>query len=208
MADNMMNKTLLASLLFTLTTTTAMAKDSISLNDKFDIVEDSQIEIHVPVGEIKLTTHEGNYIEVSVLVEEQEHSWFSSADLDHAELTKSIRHSRIFLEIDEDDTKQTWQISVPSSASINLDMGVGQAVLTQLSRDIKAEVGVGELRIEVTSDNYSSINLESGVGEASLRDFDAAHSSRALMSSEAYWQGDGKYMIDAQVGVGEVRVSR
>ncbi|WP_438865436.1 hypothetical protein [Neptunicella sp.] len=204
----MINKTLSAALFLALTTSTAMAKDSISLNDKFDIIEDSQIEIQVPVGEITLTTHEGNYIELSVIVEEQEHNWFSSADLDHVELTKNIRQSRVFLEIDEDNTKQTWQISVPSSASINLDMGVGQAVLTQLNRDIKAELGVGELRIEVASDNYRSIHLESGVGEASLQDFDSAHSSRALMSSEANWQGNGKYLIDAQVGVGEVRVSR
>ncbi|WP_416308500.1 hypothetical protein [Neptunicella sp. SCSIO 80796] len=203
-----MKKTSVVLLLSALITIPVMAKESVTIKDKFDVVEDSQIEIHVPVGEFELTTHDGHYIELSVKVEEQDNSWFSSADLDDVELTKQVSHSRIFLEIDEEDTKQTWQISVPADANINLDMGVGEAKLKQLSRDVKAELGVGELSIEVSSDNYKSINLESGVGEASLRGFKQSESSRALISEEAYWQGSGKYMIDAQVGVGEVSVSR
>lgn len=201
-----MKKTIIAASLATIVTVPVFAKDSVHLEDRFEVREDSSVYIDISVGSLDLRTHDSNEIIIKVRVKEQEDKWFSG-DLDDVELDKDFSGSKIHLEIDADDTVQEWEVIIPASAHINVDLGVGEIDMEGVSKDIHVDVGVGEVDIELASDDYERIELESGVGATDLDGFRNAANERHFISQESHWRGEGRYRIDVEVGVGDVDVN-
>jgi hypothetical protein len=201
-----MKKQLLCATIALLIASSAYASDSKHIQDSFTIATDSTIFLEVEVGEIEITTHDGDELKLEVLVSERDQHWFASADVDDAELEKDINGSNVHLQIKIDDTLQTWRLTVPKSAHLNINLGVGEIDIDNASRNIDVELGVGEADIRLADDDYANIELESGVGSTDIRGFKGTKNHHALVSEEASWRGSGKYTIHAEVGVGEVDV--
>lgn len=200
--------TLFAITSMALVSATALAKDSKQFQDQVTVDANSTIKLDVGVGEFELSTHDGQFVKYTIEVEEANNKWFGHVDWDDVKMQQKLSGNTLHLEVDGDDIKQTWRISVPRDANIELDMGVGEANLRGVGADVDAEIGVGELHIETLNTDYRKINLESGVGEASLSGFKGQQSSRSFVSEEINWRGEGKYSIEAEVGVGEVSVTQ
>lgn len=204
-----MNKTMIAVGIASLFSFNALAGDSVRLEENFKIDANSTIHFDIPVGSLDLRTHNSDEVIINVRVKAQEDGWFSSdADLDDAYLEKDISGSKVRLEIDLDDTVQEWEVTIPASANIDIDLGVGEIDLEDVEKDIFVDVGVGEVDIELASDDYDRIELESGVGATDLSGFRGEDSERNLVSESTYWRGNGRYQINVEVGVGEVDVRR
>lgn len=182
------------------------AKERVTLEDRLPVEGQTEFVLDVPVGQIDLETHDKPYIDVHVKVEENDASWFSSADLGDVQIEKDISGDRIALEIDLEDTKQTWRIKVPASMDLDIDLGVGEVTLSDISRSVNLDVGVGDAEIDLDSDNYSRIRLDAGVGDADLDGFRRVSEERAIVSKTVKWRGDGEYEIDGDVGVGDIHV--
>ena len=188
-------------------TTTAWAKNSVTLEDNFTIVSNSTIHLEVPVGELEITTHGGSNVELEVVVKEADSNWFSSADLDDATLSKTIKDDDVYLRVDLDDTQQKWTLNIPKTSSLEIDMGVGEVSIDGVSQNLELDLGVGDANIELAGDNYAKINLETGVGDADLHGFKDFRQERAIVSKDINWRGDGEFRINVEVGVGDVEVS-
>lgn len=201
-----MKKHLLCATIATLITCSAYASDNKRIHDSFNIPTDSTIYLDVSVGEIEITTHEGDELSLDVEVSEQDHHFFSSVDVDDAELDKDISGSNVHLRVELDDTQQKWRLNVPKSAHLNINLGVGEIDIDDVSRNIDLELGVGEADIRLEDNNYASIELESGVGSTDIRGFKNSKNHQAMVSEDASWHGDGQYTINAEVGVGDLDV--
>ncbi|MBC3766933.1 hypothetical protein [Neptunicella marina] len=200
--------TLVATASIMLVTGGALAKENKQFQEQITVDTNSTIKLEVGVGEFELSTHDGQFVNYTINVEEADSKWFGHVDWDDIKVQQKLINNTLHLEVDGDDIKQTWHISVPRDANIELDMGVGEAHLTGVEADVEAELGVGELHIETANSDYRKINLESGVGEARLSGFKGQQSSRSFVSEEINWHGEGKYSIEAEVGVGEVSVTQ
>lgn len=201
-----MKKQLLSAVIATLVTCSAVASNKKQISDNFTVDPNSTVYIDVAVGEVELKTHDSDEIELRVLVKEMDHHWFSSVNVDDAILDKRITNSGIHLEIEEDDTEQEWQIVVPKSANIRLNVGVGGVDIESFSKNLDVEVGVGDIEIGLADNNYRRIELEAGVGSAELDGFSGARTERAIVSEDVSWRGEGEYEINAEVGVGDLDV--
>lgn len=191
----------------TLVSNSALAKSSITIDDEFKVDPNSHIEIEVPVGEIELITTDSDLVTVKIRVKENDNSWFSSVDLDDIKLEKRVENGRVYLTIDEDKTNQFWQITVPRTADLEVELGVGEAKLDDISRNLELKVGVGEANVDlVDADNYAFIQVESGVGEADIDGVKNVHHDRHMVGGQTEWIGEGKYQVEVEVGVGEAEV--
>jgi hypothetical protein len=201
-----MKKQLLCATIASLIACSVYASDNKRINDSFNIATDSTIYLDVSVGEIDITTHDSDELTLEVVVSEQDHHFFSSVDIDDAELDKDVRVSDVHLRVEMDNTQQKWRLTVPKTAHLNINLGVGEIDIDHVSRNIDLELGVGEADIRLEDDNYASIELESGVGSADIKGFKNSRSHQAMVSEDASWHGDGKYTINAEVGVGDLDV--
>ncbi|MBE1301695.1 MAG: hypothetical protein GJ680_17545 [Alteromonadaceae bacterium] len=185
----------------------AYGKERIYLDDKFDVEKDSIIHIDVPVGSVEIETHDSDQVVIDIVVKEKNDGWFGGDDIEDAELEKDISGKKVRLEVDVDESQQEWRVKLPKSANIRVELGVGQVELENVERDVMVDVGVGEVDVELTDDNYRKISLESGVGGADLSGFKQVDRERAMVSESLYWRGEGEYLIDIEVGVGDIDVN-
>ena len=101
----------------------------------------------------------------------------------------------------------TNEMQIPRLDKIVLNMGIGEAVMKGMKGDIKAELGIGELKIEGAAADYGSVSGAVGVGDLTLRTKGGSREeSRVLVSKESKWAGSGAAKIEAEVGVGEAVV--
>lgn len=205
-----MKKSLIALALFTtLASSTAMAKDIKRINKTIEVEEGQKISLNVPVGSLDVQTCDCNEITIKVTVEPSDSKWGifgSGADVDDAELKVRERRGGLSFEVDEDDTKQKWKVTMPASSALDIDMGVGSVDVEDLSNSLNAEVGVGQISVDLSDDNYQDIELESGVGDTSIDGFSGVKTKRSVVSSEAHYRGDGDHSINIEIGVGEADV--
>jgi hypothetical protein len=205
-----MNKSIIALTTVALFTGSfaADAKDVKIIQDSFTVEDNSNIKINVPVGEIELKTHDSDQVELRIEVEEKDSSWFDSVDVDSIELDKSINAKRVKLEIDEEDVVQHWVITVPRDSDLDINIGVGEAELKSVYRNVDLDVGVGEANIDVAlAENYGFIEAESGVGSADIDGVSGVKERRHMVGGEVEWIGEGKYQIEVEVGVGEADIN-
>lgn len=187
--------------------TSAMASEEITLKDTFPLTATGTLHLEVPVGEINLKTHEGDDIQVKVDIKPQNDSWFGDGDdIADADFEYTTKDGHLYLEIDKDKSVQSWTISMPRNANIDLDVGVGEINLNDVNADVLIDVGVGDVEVEVNHDNYATINLEAGVGDVELDGFTNAQWEKGMVGDTVRWNGSGSYKIDIEVGVGEVEV--
>jgi hypothetical protein len=198
------------ALLSTVAATSAFAKDVKHISKTVKVDEGQAISLNVPVGSLKVETCTCNEVTLDIRVESSEGSWsiFSSGgDVDNAELSIRERRSSMIFEVDEDDTKQKWTVTVPVSSALNIEMGVGEVDVNDLNNDLNAEVGVGSINVDLQGDDYRRIDLESGVGDTSIKGFgDKVTTKRSIVSSSAKYRGDGEYSVTVEVGVGEADI--
>ena len=172
----------------TLFTTASFAKDRINLSESIDLSSNAKVHFEIAVGSIQIETYDGDTMKLDIEVKESDNDWFSSADLDDVELKVTGDSDNIALEIDVEDVVQTWIVKLPKTANVEIDLGVG------------------EVEIELASDNYHEIELESGVGGADLDGFRGADRERNMVNESIEWRGTGEYEIEVDVGVGDIDV--
>jgi hypothetical protein len=190
--------------------TNLYAADEKRITETLTMNQGQNLEIDFPVGSIEIITVDGNELSIEIEIEGKDEGWFSkNRDVSNIELNKRVRDNRISLEIDEDNLNQEWVIKVPKSAAIDIEVGVGSIEIQKLENSVDADVGVGSIRIDTVLDDYKRIDLSTGVGDTSIKGFSGdLESSRNIVSSETRYSGNGEYSIEAEVGVGDIKVRK
>lgn len=190
----------------TLITTSVIAKDRVYLSESIRLAEDAHVSFDIRVGSLHIETYDGDIMELDIEVKEGDNGWFSSADMEDVELDIDGDDEDISLEVDVEDVVQKWRVKLPRTASIDIDLGVGEVDIENFERSAFIDVGVGEVDIELVSDDYREIELESGVGGADLDGFKGADRERNMVNESIRWRGKGEYDIEVDVGVGDIDV--
>lgn len=205
-----MKKALLtAAILTTIATTGASAGDMKTLNETVDVDKGQKLNFSLPVGSFDLETCNCNEVSIKVKVEPSNDGWslFSSKSVDDVELSIKERRGGLSFEVDKDETKQKWVVTVPQSSALNIEVGVGHIELHEFNNDLNAEVGVGHIEVELADDNYDRINAKTGVGDSAIKHLKGEiKNKRSMVSDSAKYYGDGQYNMDIEVGVGDIKV--
>lgn len=184
----------------------ALAATSIRLTDQFELPANSMVHISVPVGSLVANTHRSNEIKLSVIVKPGADSVPVEDPAFQPKVSKYIEDKRAFVEIAQVNTIQNWTVTLPLSANVKLDMGVGEVEIENVTRNIEVDVGVGEVDLTLVTKDYNRIDLDSNVGTVALDGFNATAQKRATVSETFKWRGEGRHQIDIDVGVGKIAV--
>jgi len=99
------------------------------------------------------------------------------------------------------------RVQMPRKLSLKADLGVGEMRIAGLERDVKANLGVGQLTMTLPESAVSSVHADTGVGEASLVAGGHHYESAGLITRALRWtRGNGTAKISADCGVGEIDV--
>lgn len=188
-------------------TTASLGKDKVTLEETISVDANTSIHIEVPVGSLEIETYSGDEIIVKVEVKEADNDWFSSPDFSDAQIDIDNSGKKVHLQIDMEDVVQKWEVKIPRDANLDIDLGVGGIEIEDFERDAFIDVGVGEVDVKLSSDNYREIELGAGVGDVDLDGFKNIDRERAIVSENIEWRGKGDHDLNIEVGVGDIEVS-
>ena len=100
-------------------------------------------------------------------------------------------------------------VLVPRGLDVEVELGVGELEFKNLTGNLRAELGVGEINAWLPRSAVHTVTLDAGVGESELYGVDGRVEGRRsmLVGSEVNWdEGEGAKRIFFQVGVGEISV--
>lgn len=173
------------------------------------------VHITAGVGEVEVLGDPGNEIRVRVEVKAKHAGLFGSrasdSELESLAIEPSSSGGTLTLHIaperDGDrNFSETWRVYVPSSFATTIKLGVGDVTVLDLTGDVAAELGVGDVKIEGTSIAFGDVHATCGVGDASLRTPERHEEGEGFIGHHLTAKGSGKGTIRAEVGVGDVTI--
>lgn len=168
------------------------------------------IDFEISVAEMDIEIYDGNEIQLDISLKADRDWWiFGRNDVDDVDLSVYQDGNRIELVLDDDDIEQDWRVRLPAHLAISMDIGVGEVSIENLANDLRLDMGVGAVQINVADIDYDRIHLQTGVGDSSLRGFGrSTDNERNIVGADSYYQGEGEYQISVEVGVGDTQVRR
>ncbi|KZN31522.1 hypothetical protein [Pseudoalteromonas luteoviolacea] len=186
----------------------AQATQSHTIKEQFSVTSHQSLEIAFPVGKLNIETYEGDSIQVEIELRENDNSWFGKTAISSIQLEKKQHNDEIYLTIDEEDVEQIWHVKLPASLSLEAELGVGNVHIETLRNDAEIEVGVGNVKVHSALSDYQVIDLESGVGKTKLKNFTGnATYEQSMVGSKTKYQGQGRYELEVDVGVGNIKIT-
>jgi len=101
---------------------------------------------------------------------------------------------------------ERWTVRVPAAFAASVKLGVGEIQVLDLGGGVKAEIGVGDVRIEGTYESFGDIHASCGVGDVSLRTPSGRNRGEGFIAHSLSADGPGKAAIRAEAGVGDVKI--
>ena len=197
--------------LVTLSTAAFSANDSErTLTDSYIVSSDTEIRLDATVGTVELRVTEGEVVEIELRVESDDDGWFARGG-DLSEVLIKGERSGNQLEISatpHDDMSQHWKVSVPRSRLLEVNLGVGEISGDLPFNNVKVDLGVGDVSLNLANGEYGLVEASVGVGDTSLRNFGNTQENRMLVTSESSYRGNGSTDVQVEVGVGDVTLTR
>jgi hypothetical protein len=174
----------------------------------------TRVVLEVGVGDIEIIAEDSGRIAAHVEVSAKK-SWTGSArarrELDELELESEVKGDTLYLNLnrkhdDDHNFGEDWSLRLPPAVAIKIEQGVGDLKVLDLTADIEAEVGVGEIHIEGEYASFGKIRGQSGVGDASLRSPQGREDGSGFIAHTLSSSGPGKARIDASAGVGDIDI--
>lgn len=181
------------------------------ISHEIDASDFENLNLQISVAEVEIEVYDGDVIELDIQLE-ADRRWFSlrRGNVDNVELDQRSSGDTLYLEIDKDNIEQTWYARIPAKLAMRIELGVGEVNVSDLENDLNLDIGVGAVRVDVSSENYERITATTGVGDASIRGFSerADNERPSFVGADTYWEGEGEYEIRIEVGVGDAQVRR
>jgi hypothetical protein len=180
----------------------------------FPVDEQSAIRLDMPVAEVKVVGSSSTSVEA-------EFTATCKRDRDCEEVLGNLdfesHGSRNTLRIDlvgypkwgKGRVELEGVVRVPRGMEIEVELGVGELEIKDLTGDLRVELGVGEINAWIDKDKTRAVTLDAGVGEVELYGAGTRLEGRRsmLVGSEVHWdEGPGQSRVFLEVGVGEISV--
>ncbi len=99
-----------------------------------------------------------------------------------------------------------FTIQVPAKANLRIHLSVGDMTIDRVEGDLDAEVGVGDLHVNVGDpERYASVEASTKIGDLNAGPFHVTQSG--WLGHSFTWTGNGKYRMRAHVGTGDLVLS-
>jgi len=99
------------------------------------------------------------------------------------------------------------EITIPSETHLSTELGVGSLRIENVAGDLRAKLGVGEIRVELANPElYRSVHASVGIGDLRHQPFPGRATGWLGKKYEASFNR-GRYRLEANVGVGDIRIS-
>lgn len=184
--------------------------DERTLTGSYMVSGNTDITLDASVGTVEVSVSKGKTIDVELRLESDNDSWFSSNDeLEHV-LIKNERDGnqlRLSAYPDEDMT-QHWVISVPQANAIHINLGVGEIKGALPFMNVELDLGVGDVSLRLADGQYGDVSASVGVGDTRLSHFGETDNQRMIVTSESHYRGEGKVTVNADVGVGDIALTK
>jgi hypothetical protein len=173
------------------------------------------IRITAGVGEVEVLGDNGSDIRARVEVKPKHVGLFGSGpsdrELSGLTIASSTSGGTLVLRVAPDGGgdrtfSETWTVYVPNRFAASVKLGVGNVTLLDLTGDLHAELGVGNVKIEGSYAAFGDVHATCGVGDASLRTPERHDEGEGFIAHRLNAQGPGKNAIRAEVGVGDVTI--
>ena len=200
--------------LFTVTSPLLAGTEIREIERSFELGDRTGVRLDMPVAEVRVVGSDTKTIEIefTAICKRDHHCDEVLGDLDFLD-----HGSRSTLRIDlvgypkwgKGRVELEGIVRVPRSLETEIELGVGELELRDLTGDLRAELGVGEINAWISKAKTHSVTLDAGVGEVELFGDDERLEGRRsmLFGSEAHWdEGPGKARVFLEVGVGEISV--
>lgn len=191
------------------------ASETRSLEETFAIESGQTVRIEIAVAELEIeaTDRKDVMVELSLRCRWQLNECEDAIERLQMESRTSSR--RLTLEL---TGHSSWRssivevdglIQIPQSSPLEVKMGIADLDITGLEKDLRIDVGVGQIRARLPKSSIGEAFIDVGVGQAKVLGSDGRPDERRsfLVGTDVHWDdGPGRAEIDIEVGVGEVTV--
>ena len=173
------------------------------------------IIITAGVGDIEIVGDNGTEIRARVEVKNKHKGLFgfghSDDEIESLAIEPSVSGGKLTLRVkpvshEDHSLVETWRVSVPSGFTAQIKLGVGDATVLDVAGDVRAELGVGDVKIEGLHASFGNVHASCGVGDATLRTPAGREDGEGFIAHNLSATGPGKSEIRAEVGVGDVTI--
>jgi hypothetical protein len=140
------------------------------------------------------------------------HFWSGrQSELDAVQISAEMRGSTLVLRLNPEqrhdlELGEDWTVRLPARLAVRVKLGVGDLTVLDLTGEVRAEVGVGDVKIDGTYDSFGDIHASCGVGDATLRTPAGRNEGDGFIAHTLRASGPGKSDIDVSAGVGDVTI--
>lgn len=196
--------------LVTISTAAFSAESERTLTSSYIVSSDTEIHLDATVGTVELSVAEGDTVGIELRVESDDDGWFvSGGELDKVIIKGERNGNRLEISATpDDDMSQHWIVSVPRSQLLEIDLGVGQIEGEVPFNDLKVDLGVGDVSLNLAEGDYKQVEASVGVGDTSLKNFGNTQEDRMIVTSESRYRGNGSVRVQVEVGVGDVTLKQ
>lgn len=196
--------------LVTVSTAAFSADSERTLTSSYIVSSDTEIHLDATVGTVELNVTDGDTVGIELRVESDDDGWFvSGGELDKVIIKGERDGNRLEISATpDDDMSQHWIVSVPRSRLLEIDLGVGQIEGDVPFNDLKVDLGVGDVSLNLANGDYKQVEASVGVGDTSLKNFGNTQEDRMIVTSESRYQGNGSVRVQVEVGVGDVTLEQ
>ena len=173
------------------------------------------IIITAGVGDVEIVGDTGTEIRARVEIKKKHMGWFGSRnsddEIESLEIERSVSGGKLTLRVKPESHEdrsfvETWRVYVPAGFTAEIKLGVGDATVLDVTGDVKAALGVGDVKVEGLHASFGSVRATCGVGDASLRTPAGREEGEGFIAHNLSAKGPGKAEIRAEVGVGDVTI--
>jgi hypothetical protein len=193
----------------------AAADDTVrTLNQAFPVNAMNEIDLEFPVGEVIVEAWDEPQVKVEARFECKSFRTQRCTEAAKAlRLAATQRSQRLHVELQgwpksgDRGLEMKVRVKVPRDLPLNAELGVGALNISGVESDLRADLGVGEVRVEMPQSAVGSVHLDTGVGDANLSAGGKRYQSSGFIAKELSWtRGSGAADVEVDCGVGEIQV--
>jgi hypothetical protein len=167
------------------------------------------------VGDVEIVGDNGNAVRARVEIKNKHMGLFgfghSDADVESLAIEPSVSGGKLTLRVGPESHEdrnfvEKWTVYVPVGFTAQIKLGVGDATVLDVTGDVRAELGVGDVKVEGLHASFGDVHASCGVGDATLRTPAGRQEGEGFIAHNLSTTGPGKAEIRADVGVGDVTI--
>jgi hypothetical protein len=193
----------------------ASAEDTVrTISQQFDAANLDQLELEFPVGELIVDAWDRPQVQIEVRLECERQKAACREAAEAVKLASSTEGKGLELELkgwpksSSKGLEAHVQIHAPRGMAVDAELGVGELRINGMANDVQAELGVGNVSLNLPQATVATVSLEAGVGDASLSTADKKYTGSGFVGKELRWKkGAGLAAVHAECGVGDVKVA-